>query len=203
MLDSCKFIPLYNSYDNDLINEFYIPAFSNSVYVDRISAYFSGKALSMYSQGLEVFEKNNGKYRLIISNEISEEDFSYIKEGYDLKEKFISSSLDSFDDFLNSKDILNLSNLAYLIAIGIVEIKIAFTIRGVFHDKCAIFKDSSGNEMCMRGSNNETLAAIKDNFESFDITCSWLASQFDLKKSNKQILILTAYGIIQRKIFTL
>lgn len=81
MLNDYNFLPVYNSYEDDILNDFYIPVFSNSILVERISAYFTGKALSQYAQGLEVFEKKNGKYRLIISNEISSEDFESIKKG--------------------------------------------------------------------------------------------------------------------------
>lgn len=52
----------------------------------------------------------------------------------------------------------------------------------------------------MRGSNNETRAAIKDNFESFDLTCSWLASDFDAGKIEKQKAILISSGKIKWKV---
>ena len=39
-----------------------------------------------------------------------------------------------------------------------------------------------GNIIYFTGSNNETYAAIENNFESFDITTSWLASDFDKQK---------------------
>jgi len=81
----------------------------------------------------------------------------------------------------------NLSNLAYLISIGTIDIKMAFTKKGIFHDKFGIMKDKSGNIICFRGSNNETDAAFHSNYEAFDITCSWLASPFDYSKITKSI----------------
>lgn len=108
-----------------------------------------------------------------------------VKKGYEINKEFIDSMIESFDDFLAIKDIRNLSNLSYLIAKGIVEIKIAYTKRGIFHDKCAVFYDEIGNAICMRGSNNESQAAIQDNYESFDLTCSWLSSDFDKEKIYK------------------
>lgn len=86
----------------------------------------------MYSQGLEVFEQNQGKYRLILSNEISDEDFQQIKDGYEINQSFIDSKLDEFDDYLTLQDIKNLSNLSYLIAKGVIEIRIAFTKKESF-----------------------------------------------------------------------
>lgn len=64
MLSSYKFLPVYNSYEDDIVHAFYVPAFSNSILVERISAYFSGKALSLYSQGLETFEKKQWKIQV-------------------------------------------------------------------------------------------------------------------------------------------
>ena len=40
MLNDCEFLPTYNTYEDNVYNDFYIPAFRNSKYVDRASAYF-------------------------------------------------------------------------------------------------------------------------------------------------------------------
>lgn len=79
----------------------------------------------------------------------------------------------------------NLSNLAYLLSIGVIDIKMAFTTEGIYHDKFGVLKDSHGNIIHFRGSNNETQAAYNLNYEAFDITCSWLASSFDYSKITK------------------
>ena len=79
-------------------------------------------------------------------------------------------------------------NIAFLIQIGLVEIKIAFTKAGIFHDKFGLIYD---DEDCVyiRGSNNETEAAVIYSFESFETTCSWNASENEKFKidSSKQI----------------
>ena len=73
---------VYTSDDNNIPQEFYNPVLKQAKSFDRTSAYFSAKALAMYSEGLEYFGKNGNKYRLIISKDITEEDFDEIKKGY-------------------------------------------------------------------------------------------------------------------------
>lgn len=165
---------IYFSYYNDLAEEFYNPILKNTVSYDRISAYFSAKSLAKYSSGLEYFARNGYKYRLLISQDISKEDYKAMKEGHKLKERITQDMLSKMKENLSLEEKKDISNLAYLIAIGIVEIKIAFVKNGVFHDKCGIFYDREENIICYRGSNNETAAAIDINYEVFTVTCSWI-----------------------------
>ena len=102
-----------------------------------------------------------------------------MKEGYDLREKLEKNLLRRIDVSSPSDE---LKNLAYLIALGYVDIKIAFTSSGIFHDKFGLVYDGHGNCLCFRGSNNETAASAQANSESFDTTCSWNASERDLEK---------------------
>ena len=174
MFSELNLKPVYNSDDNNIAEEFYSPVLSRAVSFDRMSGYFSAKALSLYSEGLESFSNRGYKYRLIISQEISEDDYNQIKEGYELRAD-ISNGLASRlkDSQLTVEQEKNISNLAYLIAVGTVDIKIAFRKKGIFHDKCGIFTDEGGNIISIHGSNNETEAAIDANYESFQVVCSW------------------------------
>jgi len=62
--------PSYFSDEDDIANAFYIPVLEKTVKYDRVSAYFSFKALAAYSKGIEGLISNNGKMRFIISHEI-------------------------------------------------------------------------------------------------------------------------------------
>lgn len=177
----------YSTYENDIGKEFYIPVLKNSITYDRATAFFSAKALSNYAQGLEVFSTNGYKYRLIISTEIAENDYDEIKQGYKMRDELKSLLLKKLEEDISLQDKCNLSNLAYLISIGTIDIKMAFTKYGIFHDKFGIMKDKADNIICFRGSNNETNAAFRTNYESFDITCSWQSSTFDSLKITKSI----------------
>ena len=45
----------YDSYERNLVKEFYIPLFKSATIVNRVSCYFSSKALALYATGLEEF----------------------------------------------------------------------------------------------------------------------------------------------------
>lgn len=187
MFSELKLRSTYSTYENDISAEFYVPVLSKCVEYDRASAYFSAKSLANYAKGLEVFAEKGHKFRLIVSSELDESDFNEISHGYQLREQVKKDILSKLNEQLSREEEANISNLAYLISIGIIDIKMAFTKKGIFHDKFGIMKDDSGNIICFRGSNNETDAAFHANYESFDITCSWLASPFDYSKITKSI----------------
>jgi SNF2 family DNA or RNA helicase len=173
----------YTITDNsDIVDEFYNPVLSEAIQYDRVSAYFSSKALAAYAKGLSGLINNGGKMRLIVSLEISEDDFESIKKGYTLREELKGHVINSLDDDLTLEQEKNYYNLAHLIALGHVDVKIGFTKKGIFHSKFGLCKDSDGNVIYFTGSNNETKAAIEANYESFDITASWLCSDFDIQK---------------------
>ncbi|MCS0542725.1 hypothetical protein NXY55_22375, partial [Aeromonas veronii] len=73
--------PSYYTTDGDTVEAFYNPVLSCSVKYDRVSGYFSSKALASYAKGLSGLMRNGGQFRLIISQDISEEDFDLIKQG--------------------------------------------------------------------------------------------------------------------------
>jgi SNF2 family DNA or RNA helicase len=174
--------PTYYTTSSNIAREFYNPVLSAATSYDRVSGYFSSKALASYAKGLSGLIKNNGKMRLIISLEISQGDFELIKEGYSLRDEIQQGLINQMDESLSLDEQKDFFNLAHLIARGYVDIKIGFTKYGIFHSKFGLCKDIDDNTIYFTGSNNETEAAIKNNFESFDITASWLASSFDEQK---------------------
>ena len=159
----------YDSYERDLVKEFYIPMFESAKVVDRVSCYFSSKALALYASGLEQFaNRPECKYRLIVSEDISREDFEAIREGEKRLEDYDPLFTSRLHEELSLKQRSSLEILADLIGTGIVEIKIALVDRGIFHYKWAYIEGLGGERMLMLGSNNETSAAIEANYEGFD-----------------------------------
>lgn len=180
-----EYLNLKSSYytsNSDLAKDFYNPVLSQTIKYDRVSGYFSSKALAAYSKGIEGLVNNGGYYRLIISEEISESDFELIKNGYKMREGFLAELTDRLNEELSMEEKRQYYNLANLIARGVVDIKIGFKIGGLFHSKFGILEDKDGNLIYFTGSNNETQAAIKNNYESFDVTASWLSTGFDQQK---------------------
>lgn len=183
MLNDLNIEPLYKTTISNVVDEFYVPCLCHSKKYYRVAAYFDSKALAFYCKGIENLVKNQGKYKLIISESLSEYDYNQIKIGYDIKNKKINGLLENFNTLkLNSIDKARLSNLSYLISIGLIDIKVAFTKEGIFHDKFGIFEDEKDNIVYFRGSNNETGAAIKKNYESFEVIINWECGFNEAKK---------------------
>lgn len=175
----------YSSYTDNLGEEFYSPVLGHSIRYDRATAYFSARTLANCSKGLEFFARKGHSFRLLVSAELSKDEFEQIKLGHVMKDTISESLAKRLRERLTLEEERNISNLSFLISIGVIDIRIAFTVEGIFHDKFGIFEDQQGDLICFRGSNNETSAAFEVNYEAFDITCSWQASDFDNTKITK------------------
>ena len=57
-LTNVKINPVYNSYDDDIIEDFYNKVFEYANHYDRASAYFDSKILALYAKGLEKIYEN-------------------------------------------------------------------------------------------------------------------------------------------------
>ncbi len=172
-LRDVEFYSLYRKKD-DVLHNFYIPALSEAKIYKRVSAYFSSDVLKLYAKGLSSFVGKDGKIKFIFSHHITLEDFEEIKKGYD--GRFNSELLESINDLTDS---VKISNLAYLISKGIVEIKIGFVTPGTLHFKFGLFENDN-DIVCFRGSTNETPAGLLLNGENFEVSCSWLCGEHDL-----------------------
>ena len=178
-LQDLKINPFYNSIHDNLINDFYLPVLGNSKIYKRVSAYFDSNIITMYAKGIENIIQKNGHIYFIFSNELNYNDFEVIKKGYAEREKLLLKITESIELDENS---IETRNLGYLIKNNFVDIKIAFTSnKGIFHDKFGIVEDDA-DIVYFRGSNNETVASVKSNFESFETTCSWNAGENELAK---------------------
>lgn len=170
-------LPLKAFYSsNENVSEiFFQPVLREAISYKRMSGYFSANVLANYGNSLVEFAKNNGRVQLIISHEVSLDDFNEMKRGYELRYS-IQKELLNLLDTPQEDDVLDgISNLAYWIALGTLNIKIAFKQKGILHSKYGIFEDSVGNIIVFTGSNNETNAGFNVNYEDFSIACSWLA----------------------------
>jgi superfamily II DNA or RNA helicase len=166
MYKELKIKPYYNSKDDDVLKEFYEPLLSETKKYNRVSAFFDSNIIRFYSKGIEKIVKSNGKINFIFSKQLNEEDYELIQLGYKEREDFINK----LSEDLIITDSKEISNLAYLIRIGIVDIKIAFTKEGIFHDKFGLMYDDNGDCLYFRGSNNETVASVQKNFEGFEVS---------------------------------
>ena len=152
MLSEVKFNPYYNTYENDVVNDFYNKALSQACMYKRVSAYFSSKSLSYYSKGISNLIVNNGKMQFVISKDISKETYETIVKGYEGRKLLEEELIYSLEEELSKQEEQRIANLAYLIEHGYVDIKIALVKHGIFHDKYGIIEDNNNNILYFRHS---------------------------------------------------
>lgn len=177
--------PSYYTSEHQIGRDFYTPVLERAVSYDRVSGYFSSKALASYGQGVKGLVRNGGRMRLIVSEDLTEEDLRLIEQGYALRKETVDALFHRLDEHLDEQETMDYCNLAHLIACGVVDIRIGFKSSGLFHSKFGLVTDASDEVIYFTGSNNETGAAIQNNFESFDITTTWLSSPFDIEKVHR------------------
>ena len=166
----------YDSDEDDLINDFYIPVLANSSVYYRMSGFFSSNSLAISAQGISSFISNGGKMKLICSAILSEEDKKIIEESHVSPEKFIEKY--AIEDFTSLEEGFvkdHVEALGWMLANNLLEIKIAIpkNNRGLFHSKIGILKDEMGNVVSFSGSDNETAHGWLHNIEEFKVFCSW------------------------------
>ena len=166
--------PIYITGRDNIQKNLYVKSLESAKSYKRMSGYFDAKSIALFGEGLFNLYKNNGKYKLLISTEISEADFNQIKKGYELKKIYDRKILDFFKDYnsLTDEEKKKFSNIAYLISINLVEIRVAFTRKGIMHAKVGIVSDGT-DKILFSGSLNETRAAFLRNYEVVSVEKSW------------------------------
>jgi superfamily II DNA or RNA helicase len=178
MLRELRLKSVYRTEDDNLLEDFYLPVLGVANSYDRAVGFFSAAMLSYAAQGLSAFVRNDGKMRLIIGGELDRDDEAAMREGYNMREVLerfglkIIETIDRVDDALLHRRI---EALAWLIACGRLDIKIAFRKKGMYHEKIGIFRDSDGDAIVFQGSANETANALLPdfNFESINVFPCW------------------------------
>lgn len=163
---------------DNVITDFYNPALSQSIEYDRSVGYFSSSALVDVSYGICNLVKKGGRIKLIVSPNLSEDDYKAINKGYEDRDKIVNKALlrtlISYEDYYKME---RLNLMAELIALDILDIRIAFSMKngtlGLYHEKMGIMIDEEGNEIAFSGSMNETYNAMNNNYETIDVFTSW------------------------------
>ncbi|MBB2747078.1 UNVERIFIED_ORG: superfamily II DNA or RNA helicase/HKD family nuclease [Microbispora rosea subsp. rosea] len=182
MLRSLDIEDSYRSNRSNVVAEFYVPCLSHANRYDRAVGYFTSKALALVARGLESFQRNGGRMRLIASPYLTEGDIEEIRSGYayrDVIAKAVIRELDPDAD-RSAREFAGLGLLGQLVAQGTLDVKIAI-VHGreglaLYHEKIGLISDQYGDEVAFTGSMNETGSAFLDNFESIQVFRSWFAS---------------------------
>ena len=173
-LQDVRIEPEYRNLHGNIIRNFYNPLLSEAVVYTRSVGFFSSTALSCFSVGLCKFLKNGGAIRLVATPYLSEEDVRAMREGYEARERIVERALiRGLSEPSNEKENDRLNLLANLIAERRMDIKIALTESGMYHEKLGIIEDSDGNFVAFSGSSNESENAFLNNYESIDVYRSW------------------------------
>ena len=177
MLRDIKIKAVYNSEEDNILKDFYIPALSNSVSYDRAVGYFDAKMLTSAASGLAAFINNDGYMRLICGATLTEEEYVAIAEGYGERavQQKLESHLEEIIDSASSELFHNqLNALTWLITHNKLDVKIALRRQGIHHQKTGVFRDTSGDFVVFQGSANETNNALLPfNYETINVFKSW------------------------------
>lgn len=163
----------YRNLHGNIVKDFYNPLLTEAVLYKRSVGFFSSTALACFSVGLCKFLQNGGRIQLVVSPKLSDEDIKAMQNGYEQR-KIIEDSL--YRELREPKNFLQadrLNMLANLIAESRMDIKIAFTESGMYHEKLGVIEDSEKNYVAFSGSLNESENAFKNNYETIDVYCSW------------------------------
>lgn len=167
----------YRSYKNNVVKEFYIPVLKEAILYRRAVGFFTSEALVEISKGISGLIENEGHIQLIVSPILNKEDIEAIEQGYSSREIVEKSLLREMKDPQDTNDKERLAWISYLISISRLDIKVAFTkklsSKAMFHEKMGIVSDMYDSHIAFTGSMNETVNAFFNNYESFDVYCSW------------------------------
>ena len=68
----------YESGEDNLVEDFYVPALECAVTYDRIAGFFSSSSLAIAAKGIASLIMNEGRMRLLASPRLSKEDIEII-----------------------------------------------------------------------------------------------------------------------------
>lgn len=159
MLEKLNLKFTYNTEDDDILRDFYIPALSNSVSYDRAVGYFSSHVLVQLSQGLKSLVQSKGRMRLIIGEPLTKDEFKAVCIGNLQKIDELSKS---FEALVSDEKVAGSEILTYLIASDRLEVRFSLRRRGMFHQKIGVLRDHNGFVIAFNGSANETVNALED-----------------------------------------
>ena len=171
----------YRTGRNDVVAEFYVPAYERAQLYCRASGYFTSSSLTLIGRGLEAFVERGGVLRLIASPQLEEDDIADIERGYELRDVFQRATMRVLEGSHSEIVLDGLSTIGRLIAQGQLDIKLAFVSGrhgfGIYHEKIGYFRDGAEDVIAFTGSSNETYGGLVANFESIDVYQSWITGE--------------------------
>lgn len=173
----------YRKGRDDIARDFYLRCMSIADRYDRAVGFFNSAIYVIAWPSLKDFVARNAKMRLICSPILPPNDIEAIESGYSqrFEQENACKMRDDFRYMLTTPYLFKPATvLATLVALGIVDIRIAFMKKTprherLFHDKLGFFYDGFNNIVAFKGSMNETWSGLSadGNLESVDVFLSW------------------------------
>lgn len=181
MLKSLRELPSAPKFDtstHQVMELFYVPALMRSVSYDRGVGFFTSAWMRLAAAGLAGLAENGGRARIIASPKLEPEDAAALAEGAEaLRDKTLRVTLQrSLDELESALETETLAAIAWMVADGILEFRVATPVNaldGDFHDKFGVFMDAAGNAVAFHGSPNDSARAFR-NYESVSAFYSWI-----------------------------
>ncbi|CAH2402996.1 DEAD/DEAH box helicase family protein [Mesorhizobium escarrei] len=169
---------VYKSDEDNILEDFYMPALTVARSYDRAVGFFSAATLSYAAQAISTFVRHEGRMRLILGAFADTEDIEAVSKGLEARELSERIGQEFLKEVGRVDDALfrdRFEALAWLVAKGRLDVKIALRPKGMYHDKIGIISDANGDSVVFSGSANESLHALlpTHNYESIDVFPSW------------------------------
>jgi superfamily II DNA or RNA helicase len=174
--------------DAQLVDDLYAPALSRAVRYDRCCAYFSSRVLAVAARGFGGFIENLLKLgddapkpsaRLLVNEQLDPADVQALLATGD-QSKLVDKLLKQFKTPTDALEKNRLEMLAWLVASGLLEVRVGLMrhTQGIAHAKFGLITDRHGDVLGFMGSDNETGAALLDNYEELQLSPSWQDEEF-------------------------
>ena len=166
--------PVYNHGNcPDLLTGLYEPLLAQAVRYDRTTYTFTAEGLIAAAAGAANFVRNGGRIRLICDHSVRQDVLQAIHDGQLDAVTALQQTAQREDLLLTeATDIADRNHLElayWLVANGIMEVKVAIRGDRIFHNKSGIVEDAQGNRIAFAGSLNETLSGWRHNWESVHV----------------------------------
>lgn len=174
-LSDLKLKKIYRTKQDDVTNDFLVPALKESYIYDRGSGYFTLDSLANIADGLIPFIQHGGVIRVVTSVQLNDADVAIINSGLLLQQSTVVEKIHEQieKDIENEVTLAKLDFITNLIAAGILTIKIAYLPDGIYHEKIGLMADKNGEKLYFSGSNNATVSGLNKNWETTMLLTTW------------------------------
>jgi len=174
--------------DAQLLDELYVPALSRAVRYDRCCAYFSSRVLAVAARGfgglIEALLAHadtlpRPAVRLLVNEQLDAKDRDALLAAGD-QSGLIDHLLKQFKTPQTALERNRLEMLAWLTVSGWLDVRVGVMKagQGIVHAKFGIIRDLHGDALAFMGSDNETGAALTENYEELEVRPAWQDADF-------------------------